>query len=163
MPEKLRSDNWGFSKESCDQTRVSEFKVDLILVTSGDSHQKNTTFLHFIWKYWLNSSPHLNNMFGGKSWACHPARNYVTSTNVRNISLCLPAYRHRRSWACSHILFSFLLWLQLSRSISLTQVSFMLTPFLGTYGSLTWQVSLAPHRMTYSFFTVPSTLRNMLM
>lgn len=148
MPEKLRSDNWGFSKESCDQTRVSEFKVDLILVTSGDSHQKNTTFLHFIWKYWLNSSPHLNNMFGGKSWACHPARNYVTSTNVRNISLCLPAYRHRRSWACSHILFSFLLWLQLSRSISLMQVSFMLTPFLGTYGSLTWQVSLAPHRMT---------------
>lgn len=37
-------------------------------------------------------------MLREKSWACHPAMNYVTCTNVRNISLCLPVYRHRRKW-----------------------------------------------------------------
>ena len=43
-------------------------------------------------------SPYSDKMFRWKSWACHSARNDLTSTNVRNIFLCLPAYRHRGSW-----------------------------------------------------------------
>lgn len=42
--------------------------------------------------------PYSNKRFRGKSWGCHPARNDLTSTNVGNISLCLPAYRLRGRW-----------------------------------------------------------------
>lgn len=42
-------------------------------------------------------SPHSNKICRGKSWACHPARNILTGTNVRNRPLYLPAYRHRGS------------------------------------------------------------------
>ena len=99
MPEKLWSNHWGLIKDSYAQTRVSGFKVVLILVTSGNSHQKNTTSLHFIWRYLLMYiALTQTRCSGGKSWACHPARNDLTSTNVRNISLCLPACKRGGSW-----------------------------------------------------------------
>lgn len=40
-------------------------------------------------------SPYSNKTFRGKSWECQAARNDLT--DVRNVSLCLPAYRHRGS------------------------------------------------------------------
>lgn len=91
--------NWGLIKDSYVLTRVSGFKAGLILVTSGDSHQKNTTSLHFIWRYLLMhiALTQTRHSGGRAGHVIQPGMIWLV-TNVRNMSLCLPAYRHRGSW-----------------------------------------------------------------